>query len=46
VVVVEERGTPAGLLQAPRERRKERRVGLRQQEKNSCVGQPLDLNYI
>ena len=40
VVVVEERGTPAGLRQAPQETRR-REVGLRQGEiKIVCLGQP------
>src|SRR3954466_1736158 len=40
VVVVEERGTPAGLRQAPLET-KRREVGLRQGEIRSSFGQPL-----
>ena len=46
MVVMEERGNPAGLRQAPRERRRERgRVALGRGQ-NSCVGSPKDLNYI
>ena len=47
MVVVEERGNPAGLRQAPRDmRRKRGRAAPTGRDQITCYGQPLDLIYI